>query len=145
MITDEDRQRYCQSADIEMLLQEYDNFSNTPEIVYELLCMSAERDRLAGIPDNEFSVETWRIGLHLALVEAGMKGYPYAYVLAKQIIRMWVPEVHEKCEMQCAHCHKWSNERNLVARYFDGEGWIYVCPKCKNKYDGMIGIRTKRE
>lgn len=145
MITDEVRREYVWLVDKERLTREYEEFHGDGEVMDDLLTLAVARDREAGIPENEFSYDTWRLIVHEAERQNGGTGCRHIGSAARSIIRMWIADVHEKYEYQCEHCRRWSNERNFAAKYFEGEGWLYVCPKCKSKYDGMIGIRGSRD
>lgn len=146
MITDEVRREYVRLVDTERLAREYTEFhGDDPEVMFDVLTLAVARDRESGIPEKEFSSETWRLIAHTAQRQLGMRGDRYIECAAKKVIRIWIADVHEKYEFQCEHCRRWSNERNFVAKFYEDEGWLYVCPKCKSKYDGMIGIRGSRD
>ncbi|MCR5688948.1 MAG: hypothetical protein K6G71_01745 [Clostridiales bacterium] len=146
MITDEVRREYVRLVDTERLAREYTEFhGDDPEVMLDVLTLAVARDRESGIPENEFSYDTWRLMTHAARRQIGMRGCNFIDSAARSVIRIWIADVHEKYEFQCEHCRRWSNERNLAARYFEDEGWLYVCPKCKSKYEGMFGIRGSRD
>lgn len=150
MVTDEDREEYCRMVDKERLIEcynaEWNEFpNNDPDVFYDVLTLAVARDRVSGIPEKEFSLDTWRLMVHYLAIQQGAEGDKFAWTKAKKLIRIWVPEIKERVELQCDHCRRYTAERAFSARYFEEEGWRYVCPRCKRVYTERGSMRCISE